>query len=290
MRFMTARADKRDKPASPSRLRRARRWSRRSVLASSGLVLLLAASGGGWWLERSGAVAEAARSAEAGFFAWTAEWGLAVTDVEVEGRQRASRAAILAALDVSSGTPILALDPREAKRRLESLAWVRAASVERRLPNCLYIRLVERQPLAFWQRQGKLVLVDRDGVVVPSDHLESFGNLPVLVGADAPQSGGALLDMLASEPELAPHVTAAVRVGGRRWNLRFDSGIDVALPEEKADQAWHKLAELERSDRILERAVEMVDLRLPDRIVVRTAPAENAKTPPKKGRPSGKTT
>src|SRR6185312_3502645 len=115
------------------------------------------------------------------------------------------------------------------------------------------IRLVERQPLAFWQRDGKLVLVDRDGVVVPSDHLDRFGNLIVLVGADAPQAGGALIDMLASEPELAAHVAAAVRVGGRRWTLHLDDGVDVALPEEGADAAWHRLAALERSDGILER-------------------------------------
>ena len=36
--------------------------------------------------------------------------------------------------------------------------------------------------------------------------------------------------MLASEPDLASRVTAAVQVGGRRWNLRIDNSIDVLLP------------------------------------------------------------
>ena len=63
-----------------------------------------------------------------------------------------------------------------------------------------------------------------------------------------------------------------MRVGGRRWNLRFAGGIDVRLPEENAAQAWARLAELERKQRLLGRDVIVVDMRLPDRLVVRTTP------------------
>ena len=65
-------------------------------------------------------------------------------------------------------------------------------------------------------------------------------------------------------------VTAAVRVGGRRWNLRLDDGIDVRLPEIGAAQAWAQLARFERRHGVLQRDVATIDLRLPDRLVVRT--------------------
>jgi cell division protein FtsQ len=285
MRFLSARAD----PAAP-RPRRLRRWSRRTIIAAAAGVFVLATAGTFWWLLRSGIIGEAMSAAGHDLLTWTARCGLAVDDVQVEGRDRASREAILIALAATRGAPILAIDPVLAKRRLETIPWVRSASVERRLPDALYVRLVERQPLAFWQRDGKLVPIDRDGMAVPNDQTEGFGNLLVLVGPDAPKAGAALLDMLATEPELAPHVAAAVRVGGRRWTLRLDSGIDVALPEDDAVAAWHRLAALERSDGILERDIEMVDLRLPDRLVVRTPAADAAKIPPKKGRQPGKTT
>jgi cell division protein FtsQ len=272
-----------------TRARRPRRWVRR-LLVAAGLMLLAAGAGTTAWLVHSGALARTIARAEQYFFAWTADLGFAVADVTVEGRERASREAILSALGVARGTPILAIDPAAAKRQLETIPWIRSASVERRLPDALHIRLVERQPMALWQRQGKLVLIDRDGVVVPSEHLESFGNLIVLVGPDAPSAGAALLDMLAGEPLLQPHVAAAVRVGGRRWTLRLDTGIDVALPEDDAAGAWHRLAELERSDGILERNVEMIDMRLPDRLVLRTPPAESVKSPAKKGRQPGNNT
>lgn len=285
MRFLTATADE---PAAAVRARRARRWSRRHLAAVSAGVLILVAAGIGWGLYRSGAIATAVAEAKQVFFAWTGRMGLTLASVEVEGRDRVSREAILSALDVARGMPILAVDPEQAKRRLEEIPWVRSAAVERRLPDTLYIRLVEREPLAFWQRDGKLVLIDRDGTVIPSERLDRFGNLMVLVGPDAPKEGAALIDMLATEPALAPHVTAAVRVGGRRWNLRLDNNIDVALPEEDAASAWHRLAQLERSDGILERDVQLVDMRLRDRLVVRPT-QEAQKTPPKKNRQTGKT-
>jgi cell division protein FtsQ len=290
MRFLTARAERSAKPAAPARPRRLRRWPRRTILAAGAGLLLLVLTATGWWLARSGLVAAATAATQQRFLALTAGLGLTVADVRVEGRERTSREAILEALGAARGTPILAVDPAEAKRRLEALPWVHSAAVERRLPDTIYIRLVERRPLAYWQRQGKLVLVDRDGVILPGERVEGLGNLIVLVGADAPEAGAALLDLLAGERALAPRVVAAIRVGGRRWNLHFDGNIDVALPEEDAAAAWHRLGELERSDGILERAIDLIDLRLPDRLVVRNAsPVDAAKPPPKKDRPAGKT-
>src|SRR5205814_6889162 len=78
----------------------------------------------------------------------TARLGLVVTDVKVEGRETTDRETILSALGAGPGTPILAMSPRRAKEQLETLPWVRSAVVDRRLPETLYIRRVERQPLA----------------------------------------------------------------------------------------------------------------------------------------------
>ena len=278
---------RRDDPPAP-RQRQAQPWSRRTVLLSSGAAALAALALTGYVLERTGVVARAGAAVEQRLFALTARCGLAVGNVQVEGRERTSREAVLNALAVTRGTPILAVDPADAKQRLETVPWIRSASVERRFPDTLHIRLVERQPLAFWQRHGKLALIDRDGVVIPTERLDQFGNLIVLVGPDAPAHGAELIDMLASEPALAAHVAAAVRVGGRRWNLHLDNNVDIALPEDDAAAAWRRLAQLERSEGILEREIQEVDLRLPDRMVVRTA-TEPPKPKGKKGR-QGKAT
>ena len=221
----------------------------------------------------------------------TARLGLVVADIKVEGRETTDRETILTALGAGPGTPILAMSPRRAKEQLETLPWVRSAVVERRLPDTLYVRLVERKPLALWQHGGKLELIDREGAVIPVAHLDRFAKLPMVVGESAASRAADLLDMLATEPDLASRVSAAIRVGDRRWNLRIDNAIDVLLPGDAAANAWTQLARLERSSAILKRDVQVVDVRLPDRLVLRVNQEVPKEAPTsKKGRPPAKNT
>ena len=221
----------------------------------------------------------------------TAAIGLRVADIRVEGRETTDRETILDALGARPGTPILAVDPARAKQQLESLPWVRSALIERRLPDTLYVRLVERSPLALWQHAGKIELIDRTGAVIPVSRLDQFAKLPLVVGEDAASHASELLAMLASQPDLASRVTAAVQVGGRRWNLRIDHSIDVLLPADDPAAAWADLARLQRSSAILKRDVQAIDMRLPDRLVVRVVPEPPKEAPTaKKGRLPAKNT
>ena len=218
----------------------------------------------------------------------SAALGLAVTNIEVEGRETTDATTVIAALSAARGTPILAVSPSRAKQQLEALPWVRSATIERRLPGTLFVRLTERHPLALWQHEGIQQLIDRDGTVIPVDDLSRFAKLPIVVGDDAATHAAALIDVLTSEPELNARVTAAIRVGERRWNLRIDDTIDVLLPEEKPDLAWHQLAELERSSSLLKRDVQTVDLRLPDRLVLRVNGTATPQAAPTKKPQAGK--
>lgn len=217
--------------------------------------------------------------------------GLVVTDIDVEGRQTTETATIMRALAAERGTPILAVSPSRAKQQLESLPWVRSAAIERRLPHTLFVRLVERHPLAVWQHGGKQELIDRHGEVIAVSDLSPFARLPTVVGDDAAAHAAKLLETLGSEPDLAARVTAAIRVDDRRWNLRIDDAINVLLPEENAAGAWTRLCELERSSKLLKRDLQTVDMRLPDRLVLRVhaAPSTGA-APAKKPLPPGKST
>jgi len=214
----------------------------------------------------------------------SAALGLRVADIRVDGRATTDRATILAALGAGPGTPILAVDPVRAAQRLEALPWVGSAVIERRLPDTLYVRLIERTPLALWQHDGRLQLIDAAGAVIPVTRLDRFAKLPLVVGPEAARYAAALVAMLATEPDLARRVGAAVRVGGRRWNLRIDGRIEVLLPADDPAGAWAALARLERSSAILDRHVEAIDLRLPDRLVVRVSPQAPKEAPPAPGK------
>jgi cell division protein FtsQ len=54
--------------------------------------------------------------------------------------------------------------------------------------------------------------------------------------------------------------------------LRLDDGIDVRLPEQNPGAAWAELARIQREHDVLGRDVVIIDLRMPDRLIVRTAP------------------
>jgi cell division protein FtsQ len=266
--------------------RQPRRWVKPALRASMVVASLASIAGSAWWLNRAGKIAEWTQAARTAVFSGTAMAGLTLSEVTVEGRSRQPVEPILRALGLKRGDPVLGLDLDLARARLEALPWVREATIERRLPGLIHVRLSEREPIALWQRGGRFVLVDREGVEIMPDSTGSFVHLPVIVGQDAPLHAAALLAALAVEPDLASRVKAAVWVGGRRWNLRLDdvkSGIDVRLPETQASAAWRRLARLEREHGLLERKVEMIDLRLPDRLVVGAPQAPQTVLPAKPG-------
>ncbi len=256
----------RRRPAPP-------RW-RRQVWRVGGLAaLLLAIAIGGGWIWHARLPALAWNRLHDAVVSGSANAGLRLREVVVDGRQNTPRDKLLASLGVQIGQPMLAIDPQAVKAKLQALGWIRSALVERRLPDQLYIRLTEAEPIALWQRDGGFRLIDRSGQVIDQTDASAFSRLPVLVGDEAPAHAAELLAMLASEPDLAARVKAAVWVGERRWNLRFDNGVDVKLPAESPQLAWSLLARLDREQRLLARDLTVIDMRLPDRLIVRLGPA-----------------
>jgi len=246
-----------------------RRWVKPALAGGAGLCALAAVVGAGAWVVQSGALARWSQAVVDAGVETTRDAGLALEAVYVAGRKETDRAAILEALDVEIGAPMLSLDPEILRAKVEALGWVAAARVERRLPDALVVRLTERTAAALWQRDGALVLIDRTGAVIGSQDVPRFGHLKILVGDGAPQHAARLLDILAAEPAMEARVRAAVWMGERRWNLRFDNGVDVRLPEDDPQAAWARLARLERDHEILARAVAAIDLRQSDRLIVR---------------------
>jgi cell division protein FtsQ len=200
----------------------------------------------------------------------------------VEGRVETAAADILAALGAERGSPLLGIDVAMAKTRLESLPWVKSAVVERHLPDTLKVRVEEHKPFALWQLGRRLSVIDREGVVIVREDVARFADRPLVVGKGAELRAAEILDLLASEPALRAEVEAAVLVSGRRWNLRLKGAIEVRLPEEGTKEAWHRLARMAREEALLTRAITIIDLRQPDRAIVRLTP-EAAQAPEEPG-------
>jgi cell division protein FtsQ len=260
----------------PARRRATPSWVRGALWCGVGVLILASASASAAWLWSSGRVSAALDGARIALVDATVTAGFKVREIRVAGRHRVSRAAVIEAVAVGIGEPLVTIDPPAVRRRIMALGWVREATVERRFPDIVLVRIEERSPLALWQRDAKLLVVDRDGDIVGGAAPKDFARLPIIVGDDAPAHAANLLTVVAAQPILSSRVRSAVRVGGRRWNVRLDNGIDVRLPENGVAEAWRRLAEFERRHGLLDRGITAVDLRLPDRLVVRRAPAERS--------------
>src|SRR5262249_31413069 len=125
---------------------------------------------------------------------------VALERLTVEGRNRTSREALRGALKIKKGDNLLAADPWAIKRRLETLPWIRSATVERRYPNAMFVTLVERTPIARFRDQHGTALVDETGRLIRVAPEQEHENLILLAGDGAPEAAAALLKLLESEP------------------------------------------------------------------------------------------
>jgi len=257
----------------PSRRRAALpRWARRTVFAvvlagatAAYLATVAHVSRSGWL--------DAQRTLAGDWIGQQiADSGFRLAAITAHGHHETGAAALRAALAVEPGAPLLDLDLAALRRRVEALPWVRAASVERALPDRLVVRVLEREPAVLLQERGRLTLIDSTGTPIPNAPLTPFTDLPTVTGTGAAAAAPALLRLLRTAPRLAPRVTAAAYLGGRRWDVRVDDRVWVRLPEQQPEAMWKRLAELDAEHGLLRRNVLAVDIRNPQQWAFRLPP------------------
>jgi cell division protein FtsQ len=184
----------------------------------------------------------------------------------------------------SDKAPEALVDVAGIRRRLLGYGWVKDARVSRRLPDTLVIDIVERKPAALWQNQGQLALIDGEGVVLDRVPVDKMPDLPLVIGPGANAEEQELSRLMAAVPTLKPQLASATWVGGRRWDLNFQSGETVALPEgeDAAMTALVKFARADKQSGLLGRGIVRFDLRVPGKMIVRLprAPGEPILPPP----------
>jgi cell division protein FtsQ len=203
------------------------------------------------------------------------------SDVDAVVTEELRRAAEEAPL--GNDQPAQALvDLDRIRENLLQFGWVKDARVSRRLPDTLVVDLVERTPAAVWQHQGRLALIDGEGVVLDAVALDKMPDLPLLIGPDANRQAQPLKAMIDGVPTLKPQLASATWIGNRRWDLTFATGETVSLPEGDAPaaKALQRFAKMDRSVGLLGRDMIRFDLRVPGKMIVRVPPGA---TPPPAG-------
>lgn len=219
----------------------------------------------GW---HGGFFARAGEAVHQQTLAFTGALGFRVSDIIVTGRDNIPQEQLLTHLDIAQGAPVFGVTLDEARARIAEIPWVKTVQVSRRLPGTILVDIEEREAVALWQYRKKIQAIDAEGKALTEENLGRYAKLPLIVGDGAQSHVLQITGLLKAEPAIAAQLASAVRVGGRRWDLRLKNGVTVKLPENDVELALSKLAAAEAQDGILGKNVTTIDLRLPEKIVV----------------------
>jgi cell division protein FtsQ len=187
-------------------------------------------------------------------------------DVVVTGNNFVSREEVLGALGLPltgnprNGTNVFQMSLDARRRGVETLPWVRTASVTRVLPNGLLVHLTERTPVAYANIGGRISLVDADGMLLDKPEsgvfdfpvvygLENIGGLDERrarlalyvefmrqLGKEAPQAGWMISEVYLADAEdlkallIQGQQTVQVHFGQKDFAQRFRNFLAL-LPE-----------------------------------------------------------
>ncbi|EQB31626.1 cell division protein FtsQ/DivIB [Sphingobium ummariense] len=197
--------------------------------------------------------------------------GFEVEKVEVRGVERMDEMPVYNIALGQVDRSMLSLDLPRVRSEMLKLGWVKDARISRRLPDTLVVDIVERDPVAVWQHEGRLHLIDVSGVVLQQVSASAMPDLPLVVGPNANRQTAGLNRLMENAPALKPMLAGATWVGNRRWDLRFQSGETLSLPEgdTQSAAALVNFARMDGVNRLLGRGIVRFDMRDPDRFVLR---------------------
>ncbi len=199
----------------------------------------------------------------------TTAMGFGINAVRITGQKEINEADVLTVLAIPKGASLIGYDAEDARRRLQHMSWIDSVAVMKLYPSTLQVTIKERQPFALWQRGQVVSVVDREGAVITDVVGDRFVRLPRAVGHGAQHRLAEIIDDFDGFEALKSKVRAYILIADRRWNLRLDNGIDVLLPETGVRAALAELQRLDSERGLFARDITRVDLRLPDKVVVR---------------------
>jgi cell division protein FtsQ len=196
------------------------------------------------------------------FYNFSRDIGFEIKILGVSGNVNLSKDEISTIAIAPVNYPIFKIDIKQLHKKLATNPWIKDVIIQRRLPDTIHIILREREPIAIWQVNQELFLIDERGHKITADYNgRKFSGLLHVVGGDANIHASSLLDYLKKAPELRAKLISAVRYGQRRWDLNFIQDITVKMPEHDFAIALEYLIKLNTDHKLFDQNYKTLDLR-----------------------------
>jgi cell division protein FtsQ len=241
-----------------------RKWALRGVIVFVALWAVLIALA-------ANLPERAKNAAVKGFYQASAASGFQLKQIALTGRTHTDPQNVRRLIPLDRGESIFALDLDVLHEQILMLPWVKSAALRRDWPDLLSVHLVEYTPLALWQHDGQVRILNENGDVIHAQLKESFSTLPILIGPDAPGEAAAFLQMIRAEPLIAEEFDSAQRMGERRWDVYLKNGMVLKLPEDDLPFALARIAEAQRKYLIFSKEILSLDARFSDRLIVKAS-------------------
>ena len=196
-------------------------------------------------------------------------FGLGIDTITIGGLTELKETEVLQAAGISSRNSLLFLNAQDVRAKLMALPLVADAAVRKLYPSRVSIVVTERRPFALWQKDGRVDVVSADGAAISALADGRFANLPFVVGDGANARLDEYAAMLDAAGDFKTRIKAGVLVSNRRWDLTTTDGVVVRLPEENPIAAIASVARLARDQRLFDKDIVALDMRVPGRLIVR---------------------
>lgn len=198
----------------------------------------------------------------------------AVSTIEITGAVHSNPEDLRKVADQWNGANLFDLEIETLRAELTALSWVQNVAIEKRIPNTLVIRVIERSPVALSSTDQGLRYVDIEGrAFAPLSARLGNPDLPLVDGRSADERRRAvqfLTTLKSDHPDLYARVSEVDPLSPSGFRI-YDRelGTRLMVPEDGAADRWrrvHALARIESWGR--SGGMEYADLRFARRIVV----------------------
>ncbi|WP_179380554.1 cell division protein FtsQ/DivIB [Jannaschia marina] len=196
-----------------------------------------------------------------------------VSLLRIEGASAELQDDIQEALPIDLPLSQFKLDMDALREKLVSLDPVLDAEVRVKAGGVLLLKVTERTPAVAWQTEEGIEVLDAGGHRVATLHnIATAGALPLIAGAGAETAVPEALTLVAAARPIDDRFIGLARIGNRRWDVVLTNGQSIALPEEAPVAALDRALAMHAAHDVLDRDVKVVDLRIPERPVLRLTP------------------